>query len=100
MAKRGELFIYTGPIFQTPQPEVIGPNQVAVPTHFYKIVFDPVRVETIAFVVPNAPHPNRNIDEFITSVRDIETRTGLDFLNRINPAVQALIEEAVASGLW
>lgn len=100
VAKRGELFIYTGPIFQTPQPEVIGPNQVAVPTHFYKIVFDPVRVETIAFVVPNAPHPNRNIDEFITSVRDIETRTGLDFLNRINPAVQALIEEAVASGLW
>lgn len=100
VAKRGELFIYTGPIFQTPQTEVIGPNQVAVPTHFYKVVFDPVRVETIAFVVPNAPHPNRRIDEFITSVRDIEARTGLDFLNRINPAVQALIEEAVASGLW
>jgi endonuclease G len=100
VAIRGELFIYTGPIFQAPRPEVIGPNQVAVPTHFYKVVFDPVKVETIAFVVPNATHPNRRIDEFITSVRDIEERTGLDFLNRINPVVQALIEEAVASELW
>ena len=71
-----------------------------MPTHFYKVVFDPVRVETIAFVVPNAPHPNRKIDEFITSVRDIEQRTGLDFLNRISPAVQALIEESVAASLW
>jgi len=50
--------------------------------------------------VPNAPHPNRKIDEFITSVRDIEQRTGLDFLNRISPAVQALIEESVAASLW
>ncbi len=100
VSTRGELFIYTGPIYETTSPARIGPNQVAVPTHFYKVVFDPVRVDTIAFVVPNAPHPNRRIEEFITSVRDIEVRTGLNFLNRINPAVQALIEEAVAAGLW
>ncbi len=100
VARRGELFIYTGPIFESGSLAKIGPNRVAVPTHFYKIVFDPVRVETIAFVVPNAPHPDRKIEEFITSVRDIETRTGLNFLNRISPTVQALIEEAVAAGLW
>lgn len=115
VAKRGELFIYTGPIFEKTAQETtakakstaaadamdtIGPNRIPVPTHFYKVVFDPVRVETIAFVVPNAPHSHRNIEQFITSVRDIESRTGLDFLNRINPAVQALIEEAVAPGLW
>lgn len=99
VAARGELFIYTGPIFAQ-ETKVIGPNRVVVPTHFYKIVFDPLKVETIAFVVPNAPHPTRKIDEFITSVRDIESRTGLDFLNRINPAVQALIEEAVAPQPW
>jgi len=100
VASRGELFIYTGPIYDTLTPSRIGPNQVAVPTHFYKVVFDPVRVDTIAFVVPNAPQPNRRIEEFITSVRDIETRTGLNFLSNINPAVQRLIEEAVAAGLW
>ncbi len=100
VASRGELFIYTGPIYDTVTPSRIGPNQVAVPTHFYKVVFDPVRVDTIAFVVPNAPQPNRRIEEFITSVRDIETRTGLNFLSNINPAVQRLIEEAVAAGLW
>jgi endonuclease G len=102
VASRGELFIYTGPIFQAAREQLtrIGPNQVAVPTHFYKVVFDPVRVETIAFVVPNAPQTSRRIEEFITSVRDIEQRTGLDFLNRINPSVQALIEESVASSLW
>lgn len=100
VASRRELFIYTGPIYDTLTPSRIGPNQVAVPTHFYKVVFDPVRVDTIAFVVPNAPQPNRRIEEFITSVRDIETRTGLNFLSNINPAVQRLIEEAVAAGLW
>lgn len=101
VASRGELFIYTGPIFEKESTrKTIGPNQVVVPTHFYKVVFDPIRVETIAFVVPNAPHASRRIEEFITSVRDIEARSGLDFLNRIQPAVQAVIEEAVAPGLW
>ena len=129
VSQRGELFIFTGPIvaqadmkavpnkavpkaelaaqqrvsgaaLENKAPAYIGPNAVAVPTHFYKVVFDPIRVEAIAFVVPNAPHANRKIDEFITSVRDIEARTGLDFLNRINPAVQALIEETVAPALW
>lgn len=102
VSRRGELFIFTGPVFETPLQKVprIGPNGVAVPTHFYKIVFDPVRVETIAFVIPNASQQGRRLEEFITSVRDIEQRTGLDFLNRITPNVQALIEEAVAAGLW
>ncbi|MEN9772085.1 MAG: hypothetical protein RJA58_728 [Pseudomonadota bacterium] len=100
--RRGELFIFTGPVFEIPITKApkIGPSAVAVPTHFYKIVFDPVRVETIAFVIPNTAHQGRRLEEFITSVRDIEQRTGLDFLNRITPGVQALIEEAVAVGLW
>lgn len=100
--RRGELFIFTGPVFETSlnKASKIGPNAVAVPTHFYKIVFDPVRVETIAFVIPNTAHQGRRLEEFITSVRDVEQRTGLDFLNRITPGVQALIEEAVAAGLW
>ncbi len=100
--RRGELFIFTGPIFETSvtKAQRIGPNAVAVPTHFYKIAFDPVRIETIAFVIPNAAQQGRRLEEFITSVRDIEQRTGLDFLNRITPNVQALIEEAVAAGLW
>lgn len=102
VSRRGELFIFTGPVFETPIHKTprIGPNEIAVPTHFYKIVFDPVRVETIAFVIPNASQQGRRLEEFITSVRDIEQRTGLDFLNRITPNVQALIEEAVAAGLW
>ncbi len=100
--RRGELFIFTGPVFETSvtKAQRIGPNAVAVPTHFYKIIFDPVRIETIAFVIPNAAQHGRRLEEFITSVRDIEQRTGLDFLNRITPNVQALIEEAVAVGLW
>ena len=26
-----------------------GSNEVSVPTHFYKVIFDPVRIEAIAF---------------------------------------------------
>ena len=37
---RGDVYVITGPVF-APGAEAIGPGQVAVPTHLFKLVYDP-----------------------------------------------------------
>ena len=97
---RGELYIITGPIYVNETIQHIGSNHVAVPTHFYKIMFDPVRVEAIAFVLPNAKNPSSKLSTFITSVDNVEEQTGLDFLPELEDSVEALVEANIAGALW
>ncbi|KAK6533207.1 nuclease [Arthrobotrys megalospora] len=73
--------------------EVIGsPPNVAVPTHFYKIILGesavtpnpgaPVAIG--AFVLPNAPIDNKTpLTEFAVPVEMIEKASGLDFLSLV-----------------
>ena len=78
----------------------IGPNNVSVPTHFYKVIFDPIQVEAIAFILPNKKLRTQDLPTFITSVDQVETETGLDFLSEIENKVEDLIEAAVQPRLW
>lgn len=98
-AARGELYVVTGPVIVGQPIERIGPGRVAVPTHFYKVIFDPIRVEAIAFLLPNTALPTPTLPAYVTSVRHIERLTGLDFHSELAPEVADLIEERVAT-LW
>ena len=100
--ERGEVYIFTGPIY-SPEDDAtrrIGPNRVAVPTHFYKVIFDPVRIEAIAFLMPNEKLTGRELAEFVVAIREIEALTGLDFLSAINADVQMMIETNRAERVW
>jgi endonuclease G len=97
---RGELYIYSGPIFEGEEVDAIGDNGVCVPTSIYKIVFDPVKVESIAFIMPNKPLSIDDMPSYIVSVRDIEELTGLDFLNSLTKSVEDKVETEKAGGLW
>jgi endonuclease G len=70
--------------------EVIGnPPNVAVPTHFYKVIFaedgtagGPVAVG--AFVLPNAPIPNEKpLADFEVAVEAVERASGLEFASKL-----------------
>jgi len=98
--KRGELYIYTGPVYKDTPKKTIGSNQVAVPTHFYKIVFDPVRVEAIAFLLPNKTIKTKDLSRYLVSVNEVEAQTGLDFLSNIDTPIQKLVESKKAGGMW
>lgn len=99
--KRGELYIFTGPIYAAGASEkMIGANKVAVPTHFYKIIFDPVRVEAIAFIMPNQSLKTKDLPNYIVSVHEVEAQTGLNFLSTIDEPVQKLVESKKASEVW
>jgi endonuclease G len=97
---REELYIFTGPIYEDGGKKTIGKNKVGVPTHLYKIVYDPVKVEAIAFIMPNEKLDSKDMPNYIVTIRDIEKKTGLDFLSNIDKQVQDAIETKKAKGLW
>ncbi|KAI6246766.1 Mitochondrial nuclease [Erysiphe necator] len=72
--------------------EVIGnPPNIAVPTHFYKVIFaenetasSPVALG--AFVLPNTPIPNsKPITDFEVPLETVERASGLEFANLLPP---------------
>lgn len=96
---RGEIYIYTGPIYEEPS-EVIGANKVAVPSHLYKIIYDPVQVEAIAFIMPNQKLKASDMPTYTVPIREVEGRSGLNFLSKLKKQVQDSVEVEKAAGLW
>ena len=73
--------------------EVIGsPPNVAVPTHFYKVIFaedgtEGGKVALGAFVLPNAVIANNKpLQDFEVPVEVVERASGLEFATRLEPA--------------
>ncbi len=97
---RGELYIFTGPIYEGRAKKTIGKNKVAVPTHLYKIAYDPKKKEAIAFIMPNKKLNIEDMPQYIVTIRDIEEKTGLDFLSKLDKHVQDTVETKRAEGLW
>lgn len=97
---RGEIFVFTGPIYENGITKTVGKNKVAVPSHFYKVIYDPARKEAIAFVMPNEPLDAAKIASYIVSVRDVEALTGLDFLSVLGEELQNAVETVRQEKLW
>lgn len=98
--QRGQLYIFTGPIYEGGIAKTIGKNKVAVPTHFYKIVYDPVQVEAIAFIMPNEKLRTADMPNYIVSIREVEAKTKLNFLSKLKKRIQDVVETVRAEGLW
>lgn len=105
--ERGRLTIITGPIFAIGDNrvsyEVIGENNVAVPTHFFKIVVDnndPDNVQALAFMMPNEDLLGQDYRNYLTTINRIERATGIDFLSALPAAVQDAVESTEAQTVW
>lgn len=98
---KGEVYAYTGPIY-APGASIrsIGPNKIAVPTHVYKIIFDPVAVDVLGFILPNQRIAGRDLKPYIVSVDEVEAITGLDFFAAIEERVQAVVEAKKPLEMW
>ncbi|KAG5915553.1 nuclease [Claviceps sorghi] len=99
-ARYPSVRIVTGPLYLPRQDpadnkfyvkyEVIGsPPSIAVPTHFYKVIFAEDgraggNVAIGAFVLPNAPIPNsKPITDFEVPVEAVERASGLEFATKL-----------------
>lgn len=97
---RGDLYIFTGPIYADSPKKTIGANKVAVPSHLYKIAYDPHKTEAIAFIMPNEKLVNSDMPKYIVTIREVERKTGLDFLSKLDIHVQDVIENKRVTELW
>lgn len=83
-----ELFIIQGTIFE-PGYQTIG-NKVAVPSKLFKIVFDFKRKEVISFIVPNSSPGIQSLKSFVSTIREIEISSEINFFPEISKELQSI----------
>ena len=107
-----DVYVFTGPLFLPEEDadgksyvryEVIGANQVAVPTHFFKVMLrerDGMR-EMQAFIVPHRPlETDTPLAQFLVRVDDVERVAGLDFFDEMTEPTQSLLEARNPGYVW
>ena len=101
--QKKNIYVFTGPIYADSNYKTIGPDRVAVPTHFYKVVVSCTEagenLDAIAFILPNQKEPDNMLPQFITSIREIEKRTGLDFMHDLDDETENKLETKTAK-MW
>ena len=73
---KGDVFVITGPVFEPGSP-AIGANQVRVPTHLFKLVYDATTQKAWAHWQANAPDARAGRP---ISYRELEKRIGMELL--------------------
>jgi endonuclease G len=82
------LHVYTGALYLPKNSEgkkyikyeVIGPNDVAVPTHFFKVIFVESEKEAEAYILPNEHIPKQtDLEDFRVPLEQVEKSAGLLF---------------------
>ncbi|MBI4909201.1 MAG: DNA/RNA non-specific endonuclease [Acidobacteria bacterium] len=94
-AQSDALYILTGTLFDCDNIQHIGPNHVAVPCATFKIAIA-LSGETksaYAVILPNQPAATRQT----VSIREIETRAGLDFLSALPTPEQDTLESTTTA---
>ncbi len=85
------LIVITGPIINDPQ-QVIGKNEVTVPSSFYKVLYSPSTRQMVAIVMK---HDCAN-ETSVISVDSLETITGIDFFETMDIEIQEQLEVSEA----
>ena len=91
------VHVFSGPLYlssserdgkQYVKYEVIGPHQVAVPTHFFTLIFVELptkKMMTKAYIVPNkAIDPDTPLKKYLASVEEVESASGIMFTQILN----------------
>jgi endonuclease G len=101
--QRHNIYVLTGPIYANKDYKTIGPDKVAVPTAFYKIVVSvntkSASLDAIAFIMPNKDLGAAPIKNYITTIDEVEKETGLNFLNGLPGPIEKPLEAKKAK-MW
>lgn len=73
---------------------------IAVPSHLYKVIYDPKANTAIAFVVPNAAVPESALAQYATTVAEVERVTNLRFFPELPFESQAALKTQVNPHAW
>ena len=95
-----KIVVVTGPILPKKKTTTIGANQVTVPTHYYKVIFDltPPR-KMIGFILPNEGS-DKPLAAFAVTVNAVEKATGLNFFSKVPKDEQERLERTISVKAW
>jgi endonuclease G, mitochondrial len=94
------VWIIAGPIFDDDIQKLR--SGVEIPDAFYRILLDEgqQRPQVLAFIVPQTVRGDEPLDQFLTTVDEIEARTGLDFLPDFDDEMEASLESTTADAAY
>ncbi len=94
------LFVATGPVFAEEMP-VIGPNKVAVPPYYYKVILTKSNghYQSIGFILPNEASSDP-LSDFAVSVDSVEHKTHLNFFAGMDDVTEEKIEHNICISCW
>lgn len=94
------LYIATGPVFEGEMP-VIGPNKVAVPPFYYKVILTKSNghFQSIGFILPNEAS-SAALSDFAVSVDSIEHKTRLNFFAGMDDDTEEKTEHNLCIPCW
>ncbi len=96
------LYLVAGPVTTLPPIERIGPNEVAVPQAYYKVVLDlsEPELKAIAFLIPNEAS-TLPLAHYAVTVDSVEQLTGIDFfVELMDEALEDSLEAKLELDRW
>ncbi len=81
MRAGGDVFVFTGPVFQHRPAQTIGSGKVWIPSHLFKLVYDSSSKKAWAYWVENTDSARMNQP---ISYQELVKRTGIEFLPNIS----------------
>lgn len=100
----GEVWVIAGPVFGAAPRRLPGGGRggPAIPDSCFMIVLDESdgRARALAFVFPQEPAAGAELEEFLTTIDEVERRTGLDFLAELPDPAEAELESRRAGRVW
>jgi endonuclease G len=99
-ARYGEIWAIVGPVFGAQPKKLRG--RVPVADAFFLIVIDEAegRLRTLALIVPHDAPGDADPSRYLTSIAEVQRRTGLDFLTELDDAAERAVESARAARVW
>jgi endonuclease G len=94
-----ELWVVTGPVFGARRALK---KDIALPEAFYRVWLDvrDGRQAALAFIVPQEVCGTEPLSKYLTSVDEVERRTGLDFFHELADADEAAFEAGTRVEGW
>ena len=90
-ADGNDIYVSSGTIYEEGY-KTIG-NNVGVPTHVWKVIYNHTNGETIAFIFPNQKYKAKEIPKFVVTVDEVEKRTGINFFPKLDEAAESKYDE-------
>ena len=102
-SKFQEVWVYTGPLFDTKVSRLKSSFWVEIPDAFYKIYVGIQKeggIKTLAFIIPQNAKPNDRLVKYAVSIDEIERRSGFDFLHELPNSLEDELESKVDFTEW